>query len=88
MHAYRKFEILVFKIILGSFGTLVSKWPVTRKQLAVERNSVKLGTLGGSCSTIDLLVFNVISGSFRAIVSKWPVTRKGLAVEHFNEVDS
>ncbi len=32
------FDLLVFKIILGS------KWPVTRKQLAIERNRVKFRT--------------------------------------------
>ena len=38
------FYLLVFKIILGSFGALVSKWPLTRKQLDVVRNGVKLET--------------------------------------------
>ncbi len=87
MHAYRKFEILVFKIILGSFGTLVSKWPVS-KTAGRRAKQCEIWDSGGSCSTIDLLVFNAISGSFRALVSKWPVTRKRLAVEHFNEVNS
>ena len=27
----------------GSFGALVSKWPVSLKQLAVERNVLKFG---------------------------------------------
>ncbi len=31
------FDLLVFKVILGSFGALVSKWPVTRKQLTENR---------------------------------------------------
>ena len=32
------FDLLVFKVIWGSFGVIVSKWPGTRKRLAVERN--------------------------------------------------
>ncbi len=39
-------DLLVFEVILGSFGTLVSKWPVTRKQVSIIRESrVKVGTL-------------------------------------------
>ncbi len=30
------FDLLVFKVILGSLIALVSKWPVTQKYLAVE----------------------------------------------------
>ncbi len=37
---------LVFKVISGSFGALVSKWPVSGKRLAVERNGVKFGSRG------------------------------------------
>ena len=33
---------LVFKVIFGSFGTLVSKWPLARTT-AVERNGLNLG---------------------------------------------
>ncbi len=40
------FDLLVFKVILGLFSALVSKWPVTRKTLAVEENEVKVGTRG------------------------------------------
>ena len=29
------FDLLVFKVILESFGALVSKWPATLKQMAV-----------------------------------------------------
>ena len=32
------FDLLVLNAILGSFGALVSKWPVTRKRLVVECN--------------------------------------------------
>ena len=30
------FDLLVFSVIFGSFGALVSKWSVTQKRLAVE----------------------------------------------------
>ena len=40
------FELAIFEIILGSFGALVSKRPVTRKRLSVEQNSVKFWSLG------------------------------------------
>ncbi len=42
------FDLLVFKVILRSFGALVSKWPVTQKWLAVEQNGLKLGLTGKS----------------------------------------
>ena len=42
------FDPLVFKVILGSFGALVSDWPVTQKRLAVEQKGVKFGTTRGS----------------------------------------
>ena len=37
------FELVGFKVIWGSFGALVSKWPVSRKWLVLERNGVKFG---------------------------------------------
>ncbi len=40
---WSEFDLLVSMVILGAFGELVSKWPVTRKQLTVEWNGVKLG---------------------------------------------
>ncbi len=40
------FDLLVLKVILGSFSALVAKWPITWKRLAVEQNGVKFGTLG------------------------------------------
>ncbi len=39
-------KLLVFKVILGSSGALVSTWPVTRKWLAVERNKLKFRSRG------------------------------------------
>ncbi len=38
------FDIVGFKVNLGSFGALISKWPVSRKGLVIERNGVKFGT--------------------------------------------
>ena len=40
------FDLLVFNVILGSFSTLVSKWPVTGKRLAVKPNGVKFRSRG------------------------------------------
>ena len=40
------FGLLRFKVILGSFGALVSKLAVSQIRLAVERNGVKFGTRG------------------------------------------
>ncbi len=37
---------LMFKVMLGSFGALVPKWPVAGKQMAVKQNGVKLVTSG------------------------------------------
>ncbi len=39
------FDLLVFKFILGPFGALVSKWPVTvtRKQHSIKWNRLKMG---------------------------------------------
>ncbi len=41
------FDLLVsFKVILVSFGALVSKWPLSQKRLTVDRNGVNVGTRG------------------------------------------
>ncbi len=37
------FDLYVFRVILGSLGALVSKWPGAQK-LAVEQKGVKFGT--------------------------------------------
>ncbi len=34
MHIWDTFDLVVFKVILGSFGALVSKWPATPNGLA------------------------------------------------------
>ncbi len=41
------FDLLVFKVILGSFGAFVSKWPVTQKRLAIEPTGMKFGRTQG-----------------------------------------
>ncbi len=38
------FDIIVFQVILGLFGALVSKYPVTLKQVSVEKSGVKFGS--------------------------------------------
>ncbi len=38
------FDLLEFKVILGSYCALDSKWPVTRKRPDAERKGVKSGT--------------------------------------------
>ena len=42
---YCTFDLIVLKVILGSFGAFVS-WPLTRKWLAIERNGAKFHTKG------------------------------------------
>ncbi len=37
-HMWGTFDLLVFKVILSSFGALVSKWFITLKRMVVERN--------------------------------------------------
>ncbi len=37
------FNLLVFKVVLGSFGAVGSKWPVSGKRLAIEGNRLKFG---------------------------------------------
>ena len=39
-------DLLVFKVILGSFGALFSKWPVIQTQVSVENSGVKFGSRG------------------------------------------
>ncbi len=53
---------------------LVSRWPVTRKWLAIDRKGVRYGAQGYLIvvcmwGTFDLLVFNINLGSFSALVS-------------------
>ncbi len=40
----RIFDLILFKGILRSFGALVSKWPITRKRLAIEWKGLKFET--------------------------------------------
>ncbi len=46
IHLWCTFDLIVFKVVLMSFGPRVSKWPVTPKRLVVERNGVKFETRG------------------------------------------
>ncbi len=39
-------DLVGFKIIVGSFGALFSKWPVIEKRLAMDQNGLKFGTQG------------------------------------------
>ncbi len=83
-YIWATFEPVVFKVILGSFGALFSKWPVTRKRTLVERNSeisASLILVTHVWGTFDLVGFKVILGSFGTLFSKWLVTRKRLIVE-------
>ena len=84
-HIWDTFDLLVFKVILGSFGAFVLKWPVTRKRLAAEQNGVKLGTgrevMTCIYGTFDLLMFKISLGSFGALVPTFLVTRKSLVVK-------
>ncbi len=45
-HMWCTFDLVVFKVILRSFGARVSKWPVTPKRLVVEQTRVKFETRG------------------------------------------
>ncbi len=61
-----------FRVLLGSFGGLVSKWPVTRKWLAVEQETEiwdSLVVVTCMWGIFDLLVFKVSLGSFDVLVS-------------------
>ncbi len=60
------FDHVVFKVILGSFGALVSKWPVTRKQLDIQHNRVTFGTQGAGCTMGYLSPYSV-QGNFGVI---------------------
>ncbi len=72
-----------FNVILESFGTLVSKWPVSHKRLVVEQNGLKFGAgilVTHIWGTFDLVGFTVILESFDALVLKCSVFQKGLVV--------
>ncbi len=44
--AHISYDLVQFKVILGSFGALVSKWPYLQKGVFVEQKSVKFTTRG------------------------------------------
>ena len=35
-HVWGTFDLVGFEVILGSFGAVVSKWPVTQKRLLLQ----------------------------------------------------
>ncbi len=45
-HIRDTFDPMVFKVILGSFGALVSSWPLIRKLMGVQREEMKICTRG------------------------------------------
>ena len=73
------FYLLVFKVMLGAFGALVSKWHITQKLLTVEWNGMKFGTQG-RCSMyigyFHLLMFrsfwdHLVHYSVTLVEHKW-----------------
>ena len=69
--------ILVFNVVLGSFGTLVKVTQISKPYILVFK--VVLGSYGTLVKVTQIskpyiLVFNVGLGSFGTIVSQWPVT--------------
>ena len=68
------FDLLVLKVILGSFCALVSEWLVTRKTFGcrVKWSETRASLVVVTCiwGTFDLLVLKFILGLFDALVSK------------------
>ena len=60
------FDVLVFKVILGSFGAFVSNWPVTGKRVSLGKMRSEIWKSGVAVNTymgtFDLLVFKIILG--------------------------
>ncbi len=52
----------MFKVILGSFRPLVSKWHVTQKRMTVEQKKIEKVLVGHVWGIFDLLVSKVIWG--------------------------
>ncbi len=77
-------DLLVFKVLVGSFGTLVSKMCCNSKMAGRRGNRNEIWNSGVVLvciwGTSDLAVFKVILGSFCALISKCPVTRKRQAI--------
>ena len=66
IHILCTFDIVGFKVILGSFGAVVSKWPVSRKCLARERRLLKFGFIVYvRCSRKKFFSEKVGSGAIR-----------------------
>ena len=66
----------MFKVILGSFSALVSKWPVSLKGLAIEEMDWNLGGMVSYIYGVPVtfLVLKAILGSFSTVLSKWRVS--------------
>ncbi len=73
------FDLLLFKVILGSFGAVVSKWPVSEMaghgaiRSEIWDSQVVVTCI---CGNFYLLVFKVTLRSFGALVSKLLLTQK------------
>ncbi len=72
------FDLVVFKIISGSFGAIVSRWSVTQKWLAVEWN----GSIFGTCG----VPYNIIL--YTCIRYLWPQCSRSLSWHsvHFSQM--
>ncbi len=80
------FDLLMFKIMLGSFSVFVSKWPVTQKRLTMSGINWNLGLcLAVACiwGSFDLSAFKNVRMFWviRCTCLKMPLTQKRLAVE-------
>ena len=68
-HIWGAFDVVVFKVIWGSFGTFVSKWLVNRKRLVIERNGVKFRTQEHSYNTYGV-THGCLKGEYRIYITK------------------
>lgn len=64
-------------------GTLVSKWPLTRKRLAGERSGLPFVDTSNTRSTFDLNMFKVVLGPINVLISKWTITRQRMFIDCF-----
>ncbi len=73
--------MMVFKVILGLFGAIFLKWPVTqqndcRRMKRSEIWDALLLVVEHIWGTVVPVVFDVILWSFGAFVSRWPISRE------------
>ncbi len=45
-HIWGTFDLVGFKVILGSIGALMSKWPVSQKRLVIKQKGLKFENQG------------------------------------------